>query len=529
MKHAHAMPFGASLSGDGAARFRLWAPSQAGVALELQRGGEWSAHAMHRDADGWHELVLADVAAGARYRYRLPGGLCVPDPASRRNPDGVHGASEVVDPRRLRMAGHRLDRPALARGGDLRAARRHLHARGNVRGGAGPPARSRGARHHGGRADARGGLSGAARLGLRRSTALRPARGLRHAAGAQEPGRRGARDRADGADRRGLQPPSAPRATTCTPAAPSSSIRLTRRRGARPSTSTARMRAPCAISSCTTPSTGWRNTASTACAWTQCTRSGTTPGPPSSPRSAPRCATGPAATAMCMWCSRTTPTKRTSWKRDGDGRPLMATAQWNDDLHHAAHVMLTGETDGYYADYAQRPAAQFALALAQGFLYTGQPSVFRGGEPRGEPARQLPPCAFVSYLQTHDQIGNPRFRRAHRRPRRRRAGPCGARLRAAVAARPDAVHGRGVRSGDAVPVFLRFRSRAGGCGHRRPARGVRPLRRLRRRSTARAHSRSERRAALQGFNAALARARAGRRTHRPCIGHPPCWRCAAPS
>jgi len=96
-------------------------------------------------------------------------------------------------------------------------------------------------------------------------------------------------------------------------------------------------------------------------------------------------------------------------ERDTDGVPLIATAQWNDDLHHAAHVMLSGETDGYYIDYAQRPVAQFALALAQGFLYTGQPSEFRGGEPRGEPGRQLAPNAFVSYLQTHDQIGNRAF------------------------------------------------------------------------------------------------------------------------
>ncbi len=93
-------------------------------------------------------------------------------------------------------------------------------------------------------------------------------------------------------------------------------------------------------------------------------------------------------------------------ERDAQGRPLAATAQWNDDLHHAAHVLLTGETDGYYADYAQRPAAQFALALAQGFLYTGQPSPFRGGKLHGEPCAHLPPEAFVSYLQTHDQVGN---------------------------------------------------------------------------------------------------------------------------
>ncbi len=93
-------------------------------------------------------------------------------------------------------------------------------------------------------------------------------------------------------------------------------------------------------------------------------------------------------------------------ERGDDGAPLAATAQWNDDLHHAAHVLLTGETDGYYADYASRPLEQFGLALAQGFIYSGQPSAFRGGEARGEPCTHLPLGAFVSFLQTHDQVGN---------------------------------------------------------------------------------------------------------------------------
>ena len=96
-------------------------------------------------------------------------------------------------------------------------------------------------------------------------------------------------------------------------------------------------------------------------------------------------------------------------ERDKEGRPRIATAQWNDDLHHAAHVLLTGERDGYYADYAQRPLELFARALAEGFVYQGQASVFREGETRGEPSANLPSGAFVSYLQTHDQVGNRAF------------------------------------------------------------------------------------------------------------------------
>src|SRR5262249_52567680 len=92
--------------------------------------------------------------------------------------------------------------------------------------------------------------------------------------------------------------------------------------------------------------------------------------------------------------------------RDAQQRPLHATAQWNDDLHHAMHVVLTGETDGYYADYADAPLRHAAHSLAEGFAYQGQPSRYRGGAMRGEPSVHLPPAVFVSFMQTHDQVGN---------------------------------------------------------------------------------------------------------------------------
>jgi maltooligosyltrehalose trehalohydrolase len=81
-------------------------------------------------------------------------------------------------------------------------------------------------------------------------------------------------------------------------------------------------------------------------------------------------------------------------------------AQWNDDIHHAAHVTITGERDGYYADYADNPVGRLARCLTQGFDYQGEPSLFRGGEARGEPSRNLTLTSFVSFLQNHDQIGN---------------------------------------------------------------------------------------------------------------------------
>lgn len=95
--------------------------------------------------------------------------------------------------------------------------------------------------------------------------------------------------------------------------------------------------------------------------------------------------------------------------READVQPRLYTAQWNDDIHHALHVLVTGEKDGYYADYADRPAWHLGRCLAEGFSYQGDPSRYRDGEIRGEPSRDLPPECFVSFLQNHDQVGNRPF------------------------------------------------------------------------------------------------------------------------
>jgi maltooligosyltrehalose trehalohydrolase len=84
-------------------------------------------------------------------------------------------------------------------------------------------------------------------------------------------------------------------------------------------------------------------------------------------------------------------------------------AQWNDDYHHAWHVMLTGESAGYYGDYQRSPRTDLARALASGFVYQGEISNFWGNQPRGEPSGKLAPATFVNFLQNHDQIGNRPF------------------------------------------------------------------------------------------------------------------------
>ena len=90
-------------------------------------------------------------------------------------------------------------------------------------------------------------------------------------------------------------------------------------------------------------------------------------------------------------------------------QPKWYTAQWNDDIHHALHVLITGERDGYYVDYSKHPLEQLGRCLIEGFAYQGEVSLHRNGERRGEASASLPPTAFVSFLQNHDQIGNRAF------------------------------------------------------------------------------------------------------------------------
>ncbi len=91
------------------------------------------------------------------------------------------------------------------------------------------------------------------------------------------------------------------------------------------------------------------------------------------------------------------------------GGPPAFDAQWNDDFHNVMHVLLTGETAGYYGDFAEAPVEKLARCLAEGFIYQGQPSPHHDGAPRGEPSGHLPPTRFISFLQNHDQIGNRAF------------------------------------------------------------------------------------------------------------------------
>ena len=93
--------------------------------------------------------------------------------------------------------------------------------------------------------------------------------------------------------------------------------------------------------------------------------------------------------------------------RNEAGHPEHFTAQWNDDVHHVLHTAATHESAGYYKDFTG-DTELLGRALAEGFAFQGQASVCTG-ESRGESCAHLPPTAFVSFIQNHDQIGNRAF------------------------------------------------------------------------------------------------------------------------
>jgi maltooligosyltrehalose trehalohydrolase len=87
-----------ALPGSGGTTFRVWAPAAARVDLALESSGRAAdRRAMRRDAQGYFTVTCADVAPGRRYRYAIDDRGVFPDPASRWQPEGVHGPSAVVD------------------------------------------------------------------------------------------------------------------------------------------------------------------------------------------------------------------------------------------------------------------------------------------------------------------------------------------------------------------------------------------------------------------------------------------------
>ena len=402
MKRRHRMPFGAEVVDDGT-RFRLWAPAAPQVELEIEANGRRTRHAMRADGNGWFELVERGIGAGARYAF-VVNGHTVPDPVSRCNPDDVHRPSMVVDPCAYawddaQWSGRRWEEAVVY----------ELHVGTFTRAGTFAGALER--------------LDDLRDLGVT-AIELMPL--------ADFPGRRNW-----GYD--GVLP-FAPDASYGTPDDLKRLIDGAHRRGLMvlldvvynhfgpegnylhayaPQFFTDRHHTPwgAAINFDGPDSRVVRDFyVHNALYWIEefhldglrldAVHAIVDDSPVhivSEIAAAVRRESGARHVHIVL---ENDANEARYLARDAQGRAVIADAQWNDDLHHAIHVLTTGEVDGYYADYAERPLERLGRCLAEGFAYQGEPSAFRGGAKRGEPSAQLPPSAFVSCTQTHDQIGN---------------------------------------------------------------------------------------------------------------------------
>lgn len=400
----HEMPFGAAILPDGRIRFRLWAPGASTVMLRLEEAGVTLP--MTAQDGGWHEIVTGRARPGSRYRFEMPDGLEVPDPASRYQPDDVHGPSEVVDPRTYRWSDldwkgrpwhetvlYELHVGTFTPEGTFRAAIDRLDH-----------------------------LAG---LGVT-AIELLPL--------ADFPGRRNW-----GYDGVLLY---APDSVYGRPEDLKALVDAAHARGLMvfidvvynhfgpdgnyfgayaPQLFTDRHKTPwgSAINYDSPGSTvvrdfmihntlywieefhfdGLRFDAVHAIV-------------DDSPRHfleelAERVRERFGAGRHVHLVLENDANQARFLPRDGEGRSRWFDAQWDDDLHHCLHVAASGEDAGYYAAYAGR-VDLWGRVLAEGFGYQGEVSPF-SGQTRGEPSAHLPPTAFVGFMQNHDQVGNRAF------------------------------------------------------------------------------------------------------------------------
>jgi len=401
------MPFGAQANEDGTTRFRLWASGAAQIDLDLE-GPQGRARLAMRALDGgWHELSTA-APAGTRYRFVLPDNLAVPDPASRRNPLDVHGPSEVVDPLAYdwRDDGWRgrpweeavvyeLHVGTFTPAGTFAAARRRLPdlvELGVTALELMPVAEFPGRRNwgydgvlpyapdasYGTPDDLKALVDQAHELGLMVLLDVvynhfGPEGNYLHAYCPQffNPAHHtpwGAAINFDGEASRAVRDFFVHNALYWVEEFHFDGLRLDAIHAIRDDSDPDIV---CEI--------------------------------------ARALADGPGRERHVHLVLENDHNESRYLERRPDGSPAYATAQWNDDIHHALHVLVAHESDGYYADYADAPTERLGRALAEGFVYQGERSAFRGGTPRGAPSAHLPGTAFVAFLQTHDQVGNRAF------------------------------------------------------------------------------------------------------------------------
>ena len=390
------MPFGAELQPDGVA-FRLWAPSRKGASVVA----DGTEHAMEPRPGGWFERTLRDARAGTRYAFAFPDDeLRVPDPASRFQPDGVHGTSLVVDPRAYRwretgwrgrpwheIALYELHVGTFTPDGTYRAAIERLDdlaALGVTAIELMPLAQPAGARN----------------WGYDGTLPFAP----QHAYGS--PGE--LKELVDAAHARGL---SVLLDVVYNHFGPEGNYLQA---FARP-VFTERHHTPWGSAMNVDGDEAgtvrdlfvhnalyWLNEYRFDGLRLDAVHEILDDSPrPFLDELAARVHAG------------IEPGRHVHLVVENDANQARLLerfdAQWNDDAHHALHVLVTGERFGYYRDYADEPIRFLGRALAEGFAYQGETSLHRGGARRGEPSASFPATAFVDFLQNHDQIGNRAF------------------------------------------------------------------------------------------------------------------------
>ena len=401
MKRAHSMPFGAEMGGGGT-RFRLWAPACRSVRLELGKNAP-RVLAMTAEEGGWHAVRVEGVAAGTAYAFRLDNGARVPDPASRSNPWDVNEPSVVVDPRAFEWTDdawsgrpwheavvYELHIGTFTAQGTFAAAVEkldHLAQCGITAIEVMPLADFAGARNWGydGVLPFAPEASYGAPEEFKRLVVEAHARGIMvildvvynhfgpegnylsaYAPQFFNPAHQtpwGAALNFDGEEAANVRAFFVHNAVYWIEEFHLDGLRMDAIHAMADDSETHVVR-----------------------------------------EIARAIAAGPGHhRPVHLLLENDRNESRLLERGAGD---VYATAQWNDDWHHAVHVLVTGEKEGYYADYAREPASHLARSLAEGFAYQGEASAHRGGDTRGEPSAHLPHEAFVTFLQNHDQVGN---------------------------------------------------------------------------------------------------------------------------
>lgn len=408
MKRQHLMPFGCELAGDNSTRFRLWAPAMATVGIEYtEPDGAWRSGAMAAIGDGWFEARMPRCGAGSRYRFVLDNGMRVPDPASRYQPDSIHGSSEVIAATDFDWQDeHWRGRPW------EEAVIYELHL-----GCFSPEASYRGLIQR---------LDHLLELGVT-ALELMP---LSQAPGSRNWGYDGTY-------------PYAPSCVYGRPEDLKTLIQAAHQRGLMvlldvvynhfgpegnylhayaPDFFTDRYHTPWG-QAINLDGAGSRTVREffihNALYWLEeyhldglrldavhALYDDSAPDFLEELASRVRAQTGSERHVHLVLENDHNAAHYLRPQRDPQpGTQPGYDAQWNDDIHHCMHLLLTGENSGYYQDYADNGLRHLGRCLTEGFAYQGEYSRYRGAC-RGEASEHLPPSAFVAFLQNHDQIGN---------------------------------------------------------------------------------------------------------------------------